>query len=227
MNRTTADITEFSVPADDGGIAQALAVADEKLAAWVVAMRETQRHIVGAAARAVAPVDAGTRETEMREPATAGDAAVETPTNPAATDVVPQDAQTASEGLPESVCHGPPAGPTQAGRLCHNTGETPVPHEESPPIQEIHSDTVTAPQEEPAASAPVAAPEDPTASPKDAADEALLASLDPETARTIRVMRRVSPIPESVEELLQEYEAGLASTPPAEKPKRKSWFSRG
>lgn len=57
-------------------------------------------------------------------------------------------------------------------------------------------------------------------------DEALLASLDPETAKAIRVMRRLSDQQKSVRELLEEYMNIRSSQDPAEQ-RRKSWWSRG
>jgi hypothetical protein len=58
-------------------------------------------------------------------------------------------------------------------------------------------------------------------------DEALLASLDSETASAVRVMRRLSPVRKSVRELLKEYEASRPTPPAAVQPKKKPWFSRG
>lgn len=56
-------------------------------------------------------------------------------------------------------------------------------------------------------------------------DEALLTTLDPETAQVIRVMRRLSVEKKSVSQLLAEYEAAKASQPvPASR--KKSWFRR-
>jgi hypothetical protein len=57
-------------------------------------------------------------------------------------------------------------------------------------------------------------------------DEALLASLDPETAKAIRVMRRLSIEKKSVRELLEEYKATNAGHTPADN-RKKSWWSRG
>ncbi|MEP0841635.1 MAG: hypothetical protein HRF43_02860, partial [Phycisphaerae bacterium] len=59
----------------------------------------------------------------------------------------------------------------------------------------------------------------------DADDEALLASLDHETAKAIRVMRRVSFEKKSVRQLLEEYQA--SKTASASEPKKKAWWSRG
>lgn len=56
-------------------------------------------------------------------------------------------------------------------------------------------------------------------------DETLLASLDPETAKAIRVMRRVSGHRKSVRELLEQYQASQAHG--KAEPAKKSWFRRG
>ena len=66
---------------------------------------------------------------------------------------------------------------------------------------------------------------EPQAEPQEAnADEQLLASLDPETAKAIKVMRRVSGDRKSVRELLEQYQATQAGKGDAPK---KSWFRRG
>jgi len=57
-------------------------------------------------------------------------------------------------------------------------------------------------------------------------DEALLASLDPETAKAIRVMRRLSFENKSVRELLEEHKQTRNGSESAE-PRKKSWWSRG
>ena len=57
-------------------------------------------------------------------------------------------------------------------------------------------------------------------------DEALLASLDPETAQAIKVMRRMSFENKSVRQLLEEYEATRQSQGSSEG-RKKSWWSRG
>ena len=58
-------------------------------------------------------------------------------------------------------------------------------------------------------------------------DEALLASLDEETAKAIRVMRRLSPVEKRVSELLEEYRETQATPKPASQSKKKSWWTRG
>jgi len=57
-------------------------------------------------------------------------------------------------------------------------------------------------------------------------DEALLASLDPETAQAIKVMRRLSFENKSVRQLLEEYEQSRQSQGSSEN-RKKSWWSRG
>jgi hypothetical protein len=60
-------------------------------------------------------------------------------------------------------------------------------------------------------------------------DETLLASLDPETAKAIRVMRRTSFENKSVRELLEEYLQTRNAQGFSENPeqRKKSWWSRG
>ncbi len=55
-------------------------------------------------------------------------------------------------------------------------------------------------------------------------DESLLATLDDETAKAVRVMRRLNPGKKSVRELLEEYRASGAD--PSTQPKKKSWWTR-
>lgn len=66
-----------------------------------------------------------------------------------------------------------------------------------------------------------------TPSPEDQHDEAVLASLDEETAKAIRVMRRLSPDRKRVNELLEEYRATQAAREAAPQQKKKSWWTRG
>ena len=92
--------------------------------------------------------------------------------------------------------------------------------------------------EAPAAPAPPAASAEPEPVPEPAApspvarsadheeDEALLASLDPETAQAIKVMRRLSFEDKSVRQLLEEYEQTRHLQGSSES-RKKSWWSRG
>ena len=88
------------------------------------------------------------------------------------------------------------------------------------PAKAAKSPTSAAP--EPALTAP--SPAAPQASREE--DEALLASLDPETAQAIKVMRRLSFEHKSVRQLLEEYEQSRQSQDSTEG-KKKSWWSRG
>jgi hypothetical protein len=86
-------------------------------------------------------------------------------------------------------------------------GRVITPHAEPDPLQ----------QEEPV---------DPAAKDREE-DDALLASLDEETAEAIRVMRRLSPVKKRVSELLEEYRATQLAQQSAPKSKKKSWWTRG
>lgn len=100
----------------------------------------------------------------------------------------------------------------------------------APPSPEAQPQTPAAPeaaatpnstspaQAEPAAAAPAAH--------SAAEDEAVLASLDPETAKAIRVMRRLSIEKKSVRQLLKEYQATHNTTAAGEQ-RKKAWWSRG
>lgn len=56
-------------------------------------------------------------------------------------------------------------------------------------------------------------------------DQALLATLDPQVAQTISIMRRLTPVKRSVREVLQEYES-THTAPQADRPVKQSWFAR-
>jgi len=70
------------------------------------------------------------------------------------------------------------------------------------------------------------APPPSSAIPVDPQDEALLATLDEQTAQAIRVMRRLCMNRKTVKQLLAEYEARKAG-PPGSSTRPKSWFRRG
>ena len=90
----------------------------------------------------------------------------------------------------------------------------------------------------PAQVAPPPAPAKPEPKPEPAApplatqkssreeDEALLATLDPETAQAIKVMRRMTFENKSVRQLLEEYEQARQTQGTSES-RKKSWWSRG
>ena len=82
-----------------------------------------------------------------------------------------------------------------------------------------------APSAAPAKPEPAAAPPVAQKSSREE-DEALLASLDPETAQAIKVMRRLSFEQKSIRQLLEEYQQSQQSQDSSEH-KKKSWWSRG
>ncbi|HPZ98269.1 MAG TPA: hypothetical protein PLT93_09035, partial [Phycisphaerae bacterium] len=84
-------------------------------------------------------------------------------------------------------------------------------------------------EQAPSARAAVSVPDAPASSAEKqrAEDEALLASLDEETAKAIRVMRRLCMNTKSVKELLAEYEAKKESQAAAAASAKRSWFRRG
>ena len=219
MDRTTAEITVLRVPADDGAITRALAALDDKLAAWADAMREAQRRIVEAAGRRASASPPSAEDRPAHAEASAGpsgpiDGQVETAAQR-------QDTLAANESIS-------PAGPTPAP-IAPDTSQAvaePAPVSDLPaaPFGVESAATISEPT---ASDSPAAGAEEPTASADLADDETLLASLDPETARAVRVMRRMSLEPRSVRDLLTEYEAGRPMSPAAGPPKKRSWFSRG
>ena len=237
MDRTIANIREIHVPGEDGTIGQALASLDERLVAWAAAMREACRQLAEAASRrapAVAaepPSDTASPEppvASLIEPPVASfaeQAAVNVAEPPVASIVEP-----ASDEAPQAVTlrqtrievrpepEKPVAAQSQSEATNAQGAATTTPHTEAP----TGTIRVTA-----AASAPVVAAEPPKRPSPVAEDEALLASLDPETAKAVRVMRRLSPECKSVREWLKEYEANRPAQQPVVQPKKKSWFSRG
>ena len=217
MGHTTVEIGTFRVPADDGAFAQALAALDEKLSDWADAMRAAQQ-IVAAAAKTGPP--AGIDSSPHTVTPDVDVSAIAGP---------PQDTQgqAAVPDVPvatvETTAEDAAPGDRELNRLC------------APEV--VHLDThagaahasgtrAAAPPAAAPPGAPVAKQEHVSSS--DASeDEALLASLDAETAKAIRVMRRLSPVRKSALELLKEYEATRPPAQHAGQTKKKSWFSRG
>lgn len=56
-------------------------------------------------------------------------------------------------------------------------------------------------------------------------DQAVLATLDPQVAQTISIMRRLTPVKRSVRDVLREYEA-THTVPKTDRPAKQSWFAR-
>jgi len=219
MDRTTADINVLRVPADDGAITRALTALDAKLSAWADAMHEAQRRIVEATGRLASAQSESAEAPPAHAKVSAG--------------------LSESIGVEDTAAKRQPAA-LEAQETIHPTEPPPGPistdtaHTAPEPTDALEIAAASslpeaaAPIKEPAASpSPTAGAEEPTASADVADDEALMASLDPETAKAIRVMRRMSLEPKSVRDLLKEYEANRPTSPTAGASKKRSWFSRG
>jgi len=115
----------------------------------------------------------------------------------------------ADEALPEET-QAPPSNPETVNDIDPSPGMVSEPEPE---------------RELPDNDACPAADEQPESAADGDDDEALLASLDTDTANAIRVMRRLSPGQESVRELLKRHQK-TKSTRKSSPEKRTSWFSR-
>ena len=99
--------------------------------------------------------------------------------------------------------------------------------DEAPGSEPATSEAEVEQEDVPPAADPPAEPDAPPPSePDEEDDEALLASLDEETAGAIRVMRRLSADKKSVRELLHQYQASLGDQNAAP-PRKKGRFLRG
>ncbi|GMU21768.1 MAG: hypothetical protein AMXMBFR13_18570 [Phycisphaerae bacterium] len=219
MQRTTDQIPSLSLPPDDGTIGRALADVETRLAAWAAAMTTAQSSLVSLAQREPVPPAVNPAHPEADRPEEQS-AAAETETgNPAQ----PQRAPTSAEGFV------PPLGDEQNGEPANPEPGTDL--MVSAPGPAVLDTTPVAQEPEPAV---VAAIEDVTAeasanaaeTPVEDDDEALLASLDEETAKAIRVMRRLTFEKKKVRELLEEYRQTQAKPTPGEG-RKKSWWTRG
>jgi hypothetical protein len=211
MDRTTADINEICVPSDGGAITTALASLDERLTAWGVAMREACRQLTDAASRRT-PVAA-------QEPDAAAAPAAHAPAAEPSSRLEPPPPVVVQPTVVE--INAEPKSPAAPSGRVETAGAQPA---VMTPSQETASATTPATSTE---SASAAAPEPVKVLSAAEQDEALLATLDPETAKAIKVMRRLSPEHKSVKEWLAEYKASGSAQPPVAQSKKKSWFSRG
>jgi len=203
------DSRTIRIPADDGTIAHALAALDVKLADWAGALRAAE-HIIADAVKTGPP----SGNDPSPHPATPDGPALEAPPRAA-------EGQAAVGQVHEpAVAVGPTAASKKAPAVdpAERASERACSAVQSSPAPGV---TSVAQPNPPAAKQEQAAP---TNSPE---DEALLASLDAETAEAVRVMRRLSPVHMSVRELLVEYEASRPIPPAEGQTKKKSWFSRG
>jgi len=218
----------MAIPADDGAIQRAFAELDARMDAWLEGMNRAHEALVALAARAAAFGRSGSGEA--CEPASqvasdvAGDQADRPPVATQVAEVLPPTADPA----PAEETAPPPA-------VCTDSRAGRVPAE--PPTAAAGVEPAAAPQkseplarmETPVPAAPVGPAAEPVGrrAPASGNDEALLASVDPEVAKAIRVRRRLNPNGKSVAELLAEYQANPPA-PKAEEPRKKSsWWKRG
>ena len=221
MARPAAEVITLRIPADDGAIAAGLADLDDKLSRWLTAMREAQDRLsepgsgsrlgrlhprAGQTGPGTARL-AGPERNQLAETGTSVEPETRAEETPVVSQTTAQAEARGSLGLPglegeDRPEDRNPATPERRGsfgiRAIGPVQAEPAPASESSP------GTPPTPIHE---------------------DETLLASLDAETAKAIRVMRRLSMGTRSVRELLAEYQA----TPTASKnarPAKKSWFSR-
>ncbi len=205
-----ADIVDKQIAAlRDGGesIAGALSDLDAKLTEWLAAMQEGQAAVVDGLTWVADTLEAGA----PAETASVAEVTAELET-------VPED---------ESVSKGEAVSRSEAV-----VAAEPEPEPEPPPVAKPGRGMFQKPvravgdadSDAPAAGPESEQPGDESASAED--DEALLASLDEETASAIRVKRRLSNDKRSVRELLEELQA--------ERPKSKGttqqrgqWWRRG
>lgn len=235
MDNTTAGIESISIPAEDVAVEQAFVALEEKLRAYQTAMQNTHAGLSAMVASGPSEADeAIVSGAELCEAST-----------PVASDAVassPQDADVEVQESASPVAEVEAAGASPAESTVTVKSETAeslddeqavqaeasdvvraTPTEPKPPTPEVHGDVVEQPADK---VAETESSPDPPEADSVSEDEALLASLDEETAKAIKVMRRMCMDSRSVRELLEEYEAGKAASKQAQ-PEKKSWFSRG
>jgi hypothetical protein len=189
------------VPADDGAIQKAFEILDAQMDAWLSAMRR---------------IDVALKERAETQPETPE---VETPDAAIAAAVVAKPrveaVASASVNAPvvEKAASPEPTKSVEPIAAQPHAAPAAVAMKEPEPVSTV---AAAAPACEPVAHTAVpAAPEND--------DETLLASLDQETAKAIRVMRRLSVSRKSVRELLAEYQAKQAQQPAAGEKKSRWW----
>lgn len=202
MDTTALDKQLAALRADDERIAAQLASVDAKLTEWSDLVRQVQAALNAGMLTPAAPSDVAPPPPPAAEQrATAPEASPAAPEPPPAEPEMPPEA-------PPVTADEPTAPPASEPLAVTPTEEAPAPA------------TPAAAEPPPAQSAPPAAEED---------DEQLLASLDPDLAKAIRVKRRLTGNRKSIRELLDEMapdrkkpgkDAGGAAS------KQKRWWRR-
>lgn len=208
MDRTTADSPEIRIPAEDARIAQAMTSLDERLACFAEMLRSACRDLATAAAKSVPHARGVSEGAERLSAHLAGQA---TETSIIVTGEAHPESSASSIAAEQAIA--PPAEPpvhAHPEQAVVKSGRAPGKSKGIVAIQNLSGSDQAGRS---------ALSQD---------DEVFLASLDPETARAIRVMRRVSADEKSMRELLEEYKAKPSARPAAPvQSKKKSWFSRG
>ena len=229
MNGTTADINEIRVPEQDGIIAQALTDLDERLSAWATAMREACQQLAEATAKCERVALQESSDHSSSVPTTPpSDERISDDTSPEAASNNTDAGEMSRLIEPEFVCQDTDSSCQQSGVVeSSNDDETLAEEAQREDATSSAASTIVTQADESTepAQAETTEPADKTETVDD--DEALLASLDAEAGKAIRVMRRLSPTHKSVRELLEEYEASRAAQQVTAKPKKRSWFARG
>jgi len=197
MSNLAAKTLPAAPPAEDAAIARSLGELESKLNAWIEAAESIQANWV-----AVAPT---------AEPAAAAVAASK-PEPAARIDAPPESKSTAAPVAPKPA-ETPTAGTKsaeperKAGMFAAKSGDA-----AERPAKAAANESI-----QPAAAEPTRSAEAPSAVDPDAA---LLAELDPETAKRVRMLRRLSGGTRSVRELIDEARANQS----APKEQKKSWW---
>ncbi len=223
MSVTTAKKPDISVPSDDGRISEALSALDARLKSWSTAMRDAQGALAAQASRLAALADQLRSQAKVSQAVPPPQSPVDV--KPAAKPAEAPAAETRRDKAPDAPKTPAPAKPkTETPRKAAETlvVEKPAKPEPKPPAGERPAKPGAGRAAADAKKGPPAAP---PIAPDD--DEELLASLEPEVADAIRVMRRMSPVKRSVREFLAEYEAANVSASEKKTQHKKTWWSRG
>jgi len=210
---------DIQIPQEDGSIAKALADLDTKVFAWASACRTAESHL--------AEMAASCRRRTESAPSSQVDQPVSDPLDSESSVAVDNEQPDVPLDLvPDSdvSAHSEPTVGEQRTEVSEAIDEPqPVVDRKSEQVHmaDVSVDPVAEKAEE--VSQDSADPHSHADEHKTNDDAALLASLDSETAKAIRVMRRLAPVKTSVRELLAEYEATKVHEH-VEEPRKKSWF---
>lgn len=195
------------VPVDDGAIQRAFEQLDAQMDAWLAAMSRAEQVLAGAPA------------ARLPEPASTPEAAVEEAECPR-----PANVETASPSVVSEPDEIPPS--ASASPVSESIPVATSPDPQAPAVQVDASPAVKCIPPPASPGGPDRKLDSQDNRKRTDEDEALLASLDEETAKNIRVMRRLCMNSKSVKELLVEYQAKGKGRPEGPGTK-KSWFRRG